>query len=344
VFIVNLWLNTPTSNPSSRIRVEGRMEPIELRPLSLGELLDRAFTLYRRHFWLFVGIMAIPSVLSIPINSLFFMGQGPFKAGATPPPVFAPGIFLALFGAGIFFMFVYAVAIGAATYAVSESYLGRSATVRASYGRVRGKFWRIIGVVFNVLLRLFGMMLLFGVGVGVVVVGIAAVTAVIKPSGVVAAILAVVAVLAYLTVMSFFVVWSLRYAVSIPALLLENLGVLAAIRRSVELTRGRRKQIFVAVLLTAIVGYIGVIIFQGPFLLATLYSARTGQAPTLPAGLTFASATCGAIGGALTGPLLMIVLVLCYYDTRIRKEAFDLQFMMSSLDRPKAATGTTSPA
>ena len=34
---------------------------------------------------------------------------------------------------------------------------------------------------------------------------------------------------------------------------------------------------------------------------------------------------------------------LCYYDTRIRKEALDLQFMMASLDRP-AAAGTVPSA
>jgi len=32
----------------------------------------------------------------------------------------------------------------------------------------------------------------------------------------------------------------------------------------------------------------------------------------------------------------MIAIVLLYYDSRIRKEAFDLQFMLSSLDRSQA--------
>jgi len=36
------------------------MAALDLRPLSLGELLDRTFFLYRRHFLLFVGIAAIP--------------------------------------------------------------------------------------------------------------------------------------------------------------------------------------------------------------------------------------------------------------------------------------------
>ena len=32
------------------------MSTLDLRPLSIGELLDRTFSLYRRHFILFVGI------------------------------------------------------------------------------------------------------------------------------------------------------------------------------------------------------------------------------------------------------------------------------------------------
>jgi len=36
-----------------------------LRPLTLAELLDRTFSLYRRHFLLFVGIMALPSIVAL---------------------------------------------------------------------------------------------------------------------------------------------------------------------------------------------------------------------------------------------------------------------------------------
>ena len=49
------------------------------------------------------------------------------------------------------------------------------------------------------------------------------------------------------------------------------------------------------------------------------------------------------LGGALAAPLLMIGLVLLYYDIRIRKEAFDLQLLMGppienvSGDSPAAA-------
>jgi hypothetical protein len=311
------------------------METTELRPLSLGELLDHTFSLYRRNFWLFVGIMVIPSVVSVPFNIGFLSLSNPKLGGRS-------SIATWLFVGAFFCLFwtMYSLAIGATTYAVSEVYLGRQATVRASYRKVGHKLWRIIGVVLNIGIRMIGILIIGGFAIAVLV-GVSAVAA--RSAGGVAAgaMVGIAVALAYLFLLVFFVVWSLRYAVSISALLLENLGVLAAIRRSVQLTRGRKWQIFVAVLLSLIIGYAGIIIFQGPLVAATMFSAQRGVQPSRL--LLFASSTFGAVGGAITMPVMMIVLVLCYYDTRIRKEGFDLQFMMASLDQPIAAPRAASP-
>ena len=39
-----------------------------LRPLDTGELLDRTFSLYRTHFSLFVGIVALPNLASLAVQ------------------------------------------------------------------------------------------------------------------------------------------------------------------------------------------------------------------------------------------------------------------------------------
>ncbi len=320
------------------------MDAIELRPLALGELLDRTFRLYRNHFWLFAGIMAIPSSFTIPFSVYFFSMQGSSVVGSAPTPKFAVGAVLFALIFLCFFWAVYSMAIGAATYAVSEAYLGQIVTVRAAYGKVRGNFWRILGVVVVALLRAFGMLLVAAIGIGIVVgisIGIIAASGRSQSRPIVGIIMGVVLVAAYLGGIVLWIVWSLRYAVSIPALLLENLGVLAALRRSVHLTKGRRWQLLVAIFLCWVIAYDGVIVFQGPFFITMMLSARTGH---LPDWLAYAWAMSGAVGGAITGPILLIALVLCYYDTRIRKEAFDLQFMMSSLDQPAPAPGAGSPA
>src|SRR5215475_2410940 len=50
-----------------RFRGGGSMVPI-LRPLSMGELLDRTFYLYRNNFPLFVGITAIPQLVVLTLR------------------------------------------------------------------------------------------------------------------------------------------------------------------------------------------------------------------------------------------------------------------------------------
>jgi hypothetical protein len=321
--------------------MEEPVETAELRPLSLGELLDRTFTLYRNHFWVFVGIMAIPASFSIPMNLFVYGKQGsPFAIGT--PRAQAAIFSLPYLGLVILFFLVYSIAMGAVTHAIAEAYLGRMPTVRDSYARVRKRFWGLVGLILNIAVRVFGILIV--VVFLIALAGGAAGGAVAAASGnqVVGTIIIVgIVLIAFMAGGGLAVYLALRYTVAIPAFLFENLGVLAAIRRSVQLTKGRRGHIFLAALLASIIGYVGVFVFQGPFLLAAVLTARNGSWPTW---LNFIASVSGAIGASITGAFLMIVLVLCYYDTRIRKEAFDLQFMMASLDRPSPAAGTVHSA
>jgi hypothetical protein len=325
------------------------VDTVELRPMSLGELLDRTFRLYRNHFLLFVGIMAIPAMFSIPANVLVFSLQGSLMGGmaAHPgrPPAFpSPGL-MAGIGAGYFaflilLTLVYSIAVAAATAAVADVYLGRTATVRGAFEKIRERFWRLMGVVANLVLRIGGLFVV----VVVVAIGLAYS---IGPGGDpsqnigLVLILFFVLMIAYIAALVLAVFLALRYAVSIPVLMLENHGVLATIRRSVLLTRGRRGQIFLTLLVAAIIAYAGIFIFQLPFTIVTFLATVQGH---FPPWLPFASSISAAVGSALTGPISMIAIVLLYYDARIRKEAFDLQFMMASLDNPAPAAGTATPA
>lgn len=323
------------------------METVELRPLSLGELLDRTFSLYRRHFWLFVGIMAVPAAFVIPERMLLLNFEGSFfnvspgHVPTLPNPAVIAGVFAAYFALFVVFLTVYAVATGAATCAIADTYLGWPSTARAAYTKVRAKFWRLIGLVLNIALRLLGIAIPVLVVAGVVIAAMAFGTRAGVNNPVFVASGFLIFLLFYIAAVAFCVWFALRYAISIPVLMIEDLGVLASIRRSVFLTRGRRGHIFLALLVAAIIAYVVIFVFQMPFAIATMVAAMRGH---WPIWLSSASAAASALGIAITGPISMIVTVLLYYDARIRKEAFDLQFMMSSLDRPAPAAGTVSPA
>ena len=147
------------------------MSGFELRPLSLGELLDRAFFLYRRNFWLFAGIMAIPACLFVPMRDLYLRNNGiqiPWDRSA-PQPHAGAFTFALIFVDWI----IYTLSQAATTYAVADAYLGRVATIRESYGKIRGHLWRIIGGSFNVGIRVFGLMFLLVLGAAIAGGGIA---------------------------------------------------------------------------------------------------------------------------------------------------------------------------
>jgi len=145
------------------------MDATELRPLTLGELLDRTFRLYRNNFWLFAGIMAIPSAFSIPFGVVVFSMQGSALSAGPPSPKLLAGVVLFALAFMCLFSAVYAVAIGATTFAVSEAYLGQKISVRDAYRKVRGNFWRIIGVVVVALIRAYAMLIVFGIGIATAV-------------------------------------------------------------------------------------------------------------------------------------------------------------------------------
>ena len=329
------------------------MEIADLRPLSLGELLDRAFTIYRGNFWVLAGTMALPAALGIPLTFFVLRFDTTLFANPVAPVAPSPQAILGFAALYLVFLFVtalvYALVAGAMTFAVSEAYLGRKATIAASYKSLRGKCWRLIGVALNVLLRLMGIAILVSLvlgGVGLVLLGATAVAtravAAGTPPVVLGVVFAVMFLLLYLLILATMVYLSLRYAVAIPALALENLGVLASIRRSVRLTKGRRGHVFVAMLLAFIISMVGSMVFYVPFYIPSMIMMARDHA--VPAWLSLLSAVFAALGSSVTSPIFMIVLVLCYYDTRVRKEAFDLQFMMASLDNSPAAAGTVPSA
>jgi hypothetical protein len=187
------------------------MTQLDLRPLSIGEILDRTFSLYRKKFWLFLGISALPNLLPLAFGLLgvLFVAAGT-KSGAEPSAV----AFVPIFGFTLVGIILYFLAIllsqGATVTAVSELYLGRSIGIMESFRRVRGE----LGL-------LFGILLLSGLAT------LVATLLFIIPGIIVAC----------------------RLIVSLPSGLLENLGARESLSRSWDLTRGNALRAFLILLL-----------------------------------------------------------------------------------------------
>ncbi len=275
----------------------------ELRPLMFGELLDRTFSLYRKHFWVFVGIMAVPQVFIVAMTVLF---QGFQTTATTSRPRQEEAVGIALgFGIAMMLMvsvyfLVYSVALGATTFAVSEVDLGRTITIRGAYQRMRGRIAGLLKLVFSIIVRMTAWV----------------VTVILSPMA--------------LRVL-------VQYSLAIPALLLEKVDARQARVRSKLLTKGQFNRIFVIGLLMTIVSWVVAMIAQGPFSVAVVMLAAKHSPP--PYWLRLLMNISGGVAGAFTAPLMLIALVLLYYDVRVRKEGYDLQLMMAALDQTPAQPG-----
>jgi hypothetical protein len=123
-------------------------------------------------------------------------------------------------------------------------------------------------------------------------------------------------------------IWSL----AIPIAVLENKGVGDSLSRSYQLTQGGRGRIFVIWLLFIVLRFAIAALLQWPIIFGIAALTRSGNASGLIMGLQVVSAVITFATESLVSPLVTVAFALVYYDQRVRKEAFDLQWMMSTLD------------
>ena len=272
------------------------MADVTLRPMTLGQVLDTTFSLYKRNFWLFVGIMALPFLLVL----LLQVGVAAFQTGAlagtsrpaTPGAI--PGLLTGMIAGTIVFLLAYLFLAGAAQaatiFAVSDLYLGRTASVRGSYRKVGGKAFRVILV-----------LILVGLAVGV----------------------------GFLLLIIPGFILLCRTAVAVPASMLEDTKPVGSIERSMQLTKGFAMQVFLIFLLVWVLSYIAVMIFELPF--TYLQGAAVQAHQTLSFGMLALQHLSSFLSNVLVGPIGTIAFSLMYYNLRVRKEAFDIQHLMNSL-------------
>ena len=277
------------------------MSTLDLRPLSIGELLDRTFSLYRRNFLLFIGISAIPQLLVLAMR-LAQTALMPARKVVVPTPTTefqsaSPGFVVAgvagmvlLVVVGLIVYFVaYLFSQGGTVYAVSELYLGRTTTIGQSLSRMRGELWSLFWlIVFNLVILIVSFILL------------------IIPS----------------------IYMACRLCVCIPAALLEGLGPFDALQRSFALTKDNAGRAFLILLLYVVILYAALFLFGIPFGIAIQSAAKD---PAMLRVWTALMQIGNFVAGVLVTPVLTIASSIFYFDLRVRKEAFDLQLMMNPL-------------
>jgi len=308
------------------------MEPA-LRPMSTGQVLDRTFHIYRSRFLTLAGIgVLLPALLLLLRLAAVPLGYPP-RGLVLRNSWLTWTIFLEYWASWVFVYIIgHAITCGATVYAVSRLHLGLPATIAEAYRTTLPRFWTLLRIALNIYLRVAGSSLLT---IGVVLLGGFGLDFVFKFFSVSsdnAQIWIGLVSLGLLSVAGS--VWTLylysKYCLAIPACVLEALPARPALRRSRFLARNSIRRITMIYLLMVVLGLGLSTLFWLPARIYAIYFWRSFTTVILLQSLG------SFIASGLSGPIATIAISLVYYDQRIRKEAFDLQFMIDSLPQPAA--------
>ena len=270
------------------------MTTADLRPMSLGEVLDKTFTLYRQHFFLFAGIATLPYLLILLFNfGALLLGKGALKplagSGFSTAGLLGGAIAGAFLGIAMFLL-ILGITHAATICAVSELYLGKETTVRKSYLQAKGNVLTVIGVI-----------ILAGLAAGVGMI--------------------------FLVIPGIYLFCKL--ALSVPVAIVEKDSVVGSLERSMELTSGYFWQVFVLLLLVMVIQMVVGGLLQLPGTIFTVMAVMAKKEPTTTV-LAY-NYIAQFLSQVLVGPIGTISASLMYYNLRVRKEGFDIQHLMNSL-------------
>ena len=306
-----------------------------LHPMTLGEILDRTFHIYRSRFRFFLAIGALPALATLSVLALGLILDA-LLAQTTLDPSTKLGIenlasrmpvvlWLSFFGFAAWPMFIYAAA---------QILLDRKPAVRATVAQCVGRWrsWIVVSLLLwstwngipALLYRIpllerarLHAMLSFGRGVNSI----------------------------FAWPRNLFFLWAEWLAAlvvcvilwfCVPVWMLEPVTLRSVLRRGRTLVKRARLRIMIAWFLLSALGWILAGSFSF-FLVLLLRSFEWFHRPDLSFAVFRATLMIPQFTvSILVAPLFPIALTLFYYDQRIRHEGFDIEWMMTT-------AGMTSP-
>lgn len=310
---------------------------IPLRPLSIGDIYQGAFaaikTNARTMFGFTAALLGVALVISVGINYAIINLALPSYINADSPYASALGGAFGAFsqlGGTLLQGLATVLLSGLIVVAVSRSVLGRVASSKEVWERTKSKFLPLIGL--NIITSIIsGLMIIIGIILFfVLLAGVAASakteTELFQDLGI--ALVGVFILVAAGAIVSSYL--SIKFSVASPAMVLENLGVFAAIGRSWSLTRGNFWRLFGINILTSIIISVVAGVFGGIASVIGAFSTVVASSSTNDfmgaLSITFIIyMVMTAISLLITLPFSSSVNALLYIDLRMRKEGLDVE-------------------
>lgn len=303
------------------------MSALHLRPRSFSELIDATFHIVRAR----IGVLVTgAAVIMVPIMAFTLLttaysspaavpagggdttvAVGGGIGGATVPVADVPTwVGLVMLPLAIAAIAAYVIGFGALIHVAERAYLGETVDLGPAFARARRRFWSLLRATVSKYVRAMGLFMLVAVGLAVAIPAMASGgTSSTGLIGIAALLMPVTFVLS--------VVLLLRWCLTAPVIMYEDVGGKVALERSAKLTKGAKGRLFLIFLVLIVLVYaaVGTVMWAGTMLT---------QNPVI-------GQVVGNLASLVTYPFAAVLVTVLYFDLRIRNEGFDLELMAGSL-------------
>lgn len=292
---------------------------IPLRPLQLGDIFDAAFKIIRYNPAATVGsavlvttvAMAIPIAVTGLLATATDLSLSLAESESNAASDYTLGSSSLLQVIGLIFV------TGMIAHVASAAAIGRRLSLGGAWAATAGKRWKLVGLT----LLLFALVIAYLAGL----IGVIVLLAMTLPE-VTAVLLSIGVGLVGLGGLAFF--WTRVYYLAVPPLMLENVGVIGALKRAWALTAGQFWRTFGIGMLTGLITQIIGSILAVPFAIAGVVAVLgTGESETSLLVLLITQAVATVVSSAFVAPFTASVTAVQYLDQRIRKEGYDVELL-----------------
>ncbi len=306
-----------------------------LEPMSTGDVIDRSIRLYRRNFTPLVAIVSVPTLIGYVASLMFWYGYtNLFLTSATVSATPGDAVWMLIIGVAgyIFWLFSLLLTISGLSRVVGDHLMmGEPITFRKCFSAVRRKLGDIT------IMGLLGLVILFGMYIAVVMVVVILVLIIGMVAGLVIsanlpqwvvtlimAVLGVIAIAAALIVVSFIFA---RVAFLPQVVMIEGESAGTAVGRASRLGKGNWYRVGSIVLFTYFVSMSLMWALTLPVLAALYLSGMVGDDFFSSSTWNMFYISFKDLSSMLSLPIWIVSFTLLYFDSRVRKEAYDIELL-----------------
>jgi hypothetical protein len=311
-----------------------------LEPLSTGDVIDRAVRLYRRNFTPLLGIAAVPTVIGYIVSLMFWNGYAGLLTGVSGSRGLSVSaiwmLMLGVLGYPIWFYTLLVTISGLSRVVGDHLMLDEPITLRRCFGAAKQRLGAITLMALLFVVMLFAAYIVLSIVLFVLMMAIglfAGLVAAVRLPPWMTTTALVITVIVGVALTLFVILVILSRVVFLPAIvMIEGQSAGNAVGRAISLGKGNWYRVgaiglftyFVSLsLLAALALPVGIILYQ-----SNLLNIDAITSPTVSILYT----SLNQLSTLLCLPIWIVSFTLLYFDSRVRKEAYDLDLIAREIN------------